>query len=90
MKYSDGQQVLVGDNVRLGADWVGVVVCSIDDGQFTQTFPESEWDYLKVGILVKSAQAGLMHIIQPDEDFEFMSRGKPPNSNSKRKVPGSN
>jgi hypothetical protein len=77
MRYSNGRQVQVGDVVRLGLNWSGIVVCSIDDGHYTSDFLESEWSYLKAGILVKSAQAGLMHIIQPDEDFEFVGRASP-------------
>jgi len=34
MRYADGQDVMLGDKVRLGDDDGGVVVCSIDTGEY--------------------------------------------------------
>ena len=34
MKYCDGQDVRLGDRVKLGSDQGGIVVASIDTGQY--------------------------------------------------------
>lgn len=39
MKYADRQQVQVGDRVGLGGDTGGVVLCSIEDGVFSDGYP---------------------------------------------------
>jgi hypothetical protein len=44
MKYANGQHVAVGDRVELWRDRQGIVVCSIDTGEFTVDYPKSEWD----------------------------------------------
>jgi hypothetical protein len=35
MKYPDGQEVKLGDMVALGKDEQGIVVCSIDTGEYS-------------------------------------------------------
>jgi hypothetical protein len=41
MKYHDGQAVVIGDKVRLGTD-DGVVVFSIDTGEYDDLFPKTD------------------------------------------------
>jgi hypothetical protein len=53
MKYSDGREVRLGDKVKLGADAQGVVVCSIDNGEYSQEHPEAQWGYLKKGVMIE-------------------------------------
>lgn len=60
MKYSSGQEVKLGDQVKLGNDDSGEVVCIIEGNKFTENFPKSEWGYLKQGMLVKFQQYGLL------------------------------
>jgi len=43
MKYADGQEVRVGDHVGLGADDGGVVVCSIEDGAYSDEHTAEQW-----------------------------------------------
>jgi len=42
MKYADGQEMRLGDRVRLGADDGGVVVCVIDTGEYSETHPQAQ------------------------------------------------
>lgn len=76
MKYFDGKEVFVGDKVKMWDGCYGVVVCSIDSGDYTSSFPESEWGYLKTGVVINSEQAGILHYTESDEDFELIVRGE--------------
>ncbi|MHC1727309.1 MAG: hypothetical protein AB9866_15105 [Syntrophobacteraceae bacterium] len=74
MKYPDGKEVRVGDKVMLWEGCYGVVVASIDNGQYTPGYPEAEWDYLKAGILVDSDKAGLIHYLEPEKSLKLLER----------------
>ena len=76
MKYSDGQDVKLNDEVELWTDCRGVVVCSIDTDEYTPAFPKVEWEYLKSGVIVKTEKAGLIHYLKPDEDFRLLKSAK--------------
>ena len=78
MKYLDGQDVTVGDRVKLSDDQHGIVVCSLDSKKFTADYPKSEWSYLKSGILIKTDSGELFHYTKPDEDFQLIERAKAP------------
>jgi hypothetical protein len=58
MRYPDGQLARLGDRLRL---WDGVertIVCSLNTDEYSAAYPRSEWNCLKTGVLVHSAQAG--------------------------------
>lgn len=76
MKYEDGKQVLLGDQVHLDGDITGTVMCSIDDGIYTPEYLESEWGHLKKGVMVFSKQAGLIHYAEWNKDCVLMERSK--------------
>lgn len=75
MKYADGQEVRLGDTVTLWGGCHGTVVCSIDTSEYTSDFPRAEWEYLRHGVIIRSEKMGLIHYLEPDEDFELMDRG---------------
>lgn len=75
MKYSDGQEVLIGDKVQLGNDRDGVVVCSIDHDAYSQLHPREKWSYLKKGVVIEFPSYGLIHYEDPEIDLIFLSRG---------------
>jgi hypothetical protein len=74
MRYSDGQEVHLGDRVRLGDDEKGVVVCIIDDDQFSPQFPKAQWAYLNEGALVCFPKYGPIHYKELEPDLEFLER----------------
>lgn len=61
MLYPDGRRVMLGDAVTLPGGLEGVVVCVLDDGQYTPEYSERDWAYLKSGALVNTIEAGLVY-----------------------------
>ena len=76
MKYSDGQDVRLGDRVSLGQDSEGVVVCSIDTGEYSGAYPETQWSYLKTGVMINFPSYGLIHYTEPELDLRLIARAK--------------
>ena len=74
MKYSDEKDVKLGDKVKLGGDTGGVVVCSIDTGEYNEKYPESAWGYLKKGVMIWFPKYGLIHYEEPEEDLQLLAR----------------
>jgi hypothetical protein len=74
MKYFDGQDVKMGDKVKFGEDSGGVVVCSIDTGEYSEAHPESQWGYLKEGVMIDFPLYGLIHYAKVDPEMELVSR----------------
>ena len=74
MKYPDGQVVKLGDRVRLGKDRGGVVVCSIDTGEYRGGHSRAQWGYLKRGVMIEFPLYGLVHMEQPQADLELLAR----------------
>jgi hypothetical protein len=75
MKYPDGREVRLGDKVRLGADAEGVVVCSIDNGEYSKEHPEAQWGHLKKGAMIEfKGTYGLIHYEEPEDDLELVAR----------------
>lgn len=78
MKYTDGQDILLGDIVQLWNECNGVVVCSIDTDEYTTAYPKEEWEYLRSGVLILTDKAGLLHYIEADEDLTLIERKRTP------------
>lgn len=74
MKYSNGKKVMIGDQVRLGDDTSGIVVCLMEEDHYTDEYPRSDWGYLKKGILVEFESYGLIHFIQLENDLQLLDR----------------
>jgi hypothetical protein len=74
MKYVDGQEVRLGDRVKLGKDDNGVVVCSIDTNEYSEEYPEAQWGYLKKGVMIAFPLYGLIHYEEPEQDLELIAR----------------
>jgi len=74
MKYPDGQEVQLGDRVKLGNDSGGVVVCSIDTDEYTEKHSKVQWGYLKKGVMIEFPLWGLIHYEEPEEDLELIAR----------------
>jgi hypothetical protein len=74
MKYPDGQDVKLGDIVAIDKEERGVVVCSIDTGEYGTDCPKAEWSYLNSGVLIKFPSYGLIHYTDPDSDLRLIAR----------------
>lgn len=73
MKYLTGDSVALGDEVRLdGED--GVVVCIIEDGGYSDPYPQSDWSYLQSGALIEFPTRGLVHVLSLDGDIVLIAR----------------
>lgn len=80
MKYPDGQEVKLGDIVALGTDAQGVVVCSIDTGEYSEAYPQEQWGYLDSGVLIEFPSFGLIHYKEPETGLRLVahaSQGAP-------------
>ncbi len=76
MRYPDGQIARRGDRVRLWNGAEGTVVCSLDTDEFSDEYPRDQWDYLRRGVLIHSAQTGLIHYLEPEATFQLLERAK--------------
>jgi hypothetical protein len=74
MKYADGQEVRLGDRVKLGQDEGGIVVASIDTGEYSQEHSEAQWGYLKKGVMIEFPLHGLVHYEEPEPDLQLIER----------------
>jgi hypothetical protein len=75
MKYTGGQTVTVGDRVSLGKGSVGEVVCVLDSGGYSDAYPESQWGYLKKGVLINFRVLGLIHYPEIEPDVRLLAPG---------------
>ena len=78
MKYPDGQDVRLGDRVKLGEDDGGVVVVSLDTDEYGDGYPSAQWEYLKRGVMIEFPRYGLIHYEEPEEDLELIARAHSP------------
>ena len=75
MKYPDGQEVRLGDRVKLGRNEQGIVVASIDTNEYNPEHPAAQWSYLKKGVMIEfSGTYGLIHYEEPDADLQLIAR----------------
>jgi hypothetical protein len=70
----NGVPLKIGDNVRLWRGNCGYVVCDFDSDQFTDKYPRSDWDHVKMGILVEMNSGELFHYNETDEDIERVEK----------------
>ena len=74
MNYPDGTKMMIGDRLTLWEGCYGIVVCSIDDGEYTPEYPEEHWSYLRRGVLIDSNKGGLIHYTEPEDSFRLTAR----------------
>ena len=73
MKYPDGREVRLGDVVALGSDQQGIVVCSIDTGEYSDAYPRAQWGYLDAGVLIEFPSYGLIHYKEPEAGLRLVA-----------------
>ena len=57
---ADGKVLRVGVRIRCDG-MTGIVVCSIDTGEYSEKHSAAEWSYLGTGIMVDLDEFGLIH-----------------------------
>lgn len=62
MKYADGTEAHLDDQVRVGDADTGVVVASLDNDEFSAECPKTEWGHLKAGVLIRTERGALVHL----------------------------
>jgi hypothetical protein len=73
--FTKGKQIRLGDRVLVANHVTGIVVFSIDTGEYSPEFPKADWEYLGRGIMIQTENAGLIYIAElsdPDEDIEII------------------
>ena len=66
MKYSDGNDTKLGDIVLDEHVGQGVVVFCIDSGQYSESYPQKQWEYLGKGIMVRFHDGGDVYYEGPE------------------------
>jgi hypothetical protein len=74
MKYADGQEIRLGDKVKLGSDTGGRVVCVIETGEYSDGYAQAQWGYLKKGAMIAFPKYGLIHYEEAEADLELLER----------------
>jgi hypothetical protein len=82
LHYQDGQDIRLGDSVRLGNDARGVVVVMVMVMIAEQTalpgYVAAEWAYLQRGCMIEVSASGLFHYdaerLAQDEDLVLLAR----------------
>ena len=78
MRYANGNEIKLGDVVKIDDRYSGIVVASMDHGEYLPG--QEEWAYLKEGIMVDTDFAGLVHYRKDAaDDLVLMGRADPPN-----------
>jgi len=71
MKYADGTIAELGDRLDMGQGDTGIVVAIMDDGVYSEGFPQEQWGFLKEGALVDTSFGGLVHYDRFDDDLSI-------------------
>lgn len=76
MKYRDGTDMHVGDRVRIKNGDTGIIVASLDTGEFSPDYPKENWEDLKTGIVVLTDKGALVRFDEPfPQDLVSRSTG---------------
>ena len=65
LQYADGTEVRLGERVRVGRGYTGIVVASMDTNEFDSAIPAEDWADLKSGILILTDTGALAHFDDP-------------------------
>ena len=74
MKYTDGNDVQIGDRV-IADESEGVVVTVLDTKQFSDDYPEG-WTDEKTGVFIETKRWGLIHYLALDDDVKLIEHEK--------------
>ncbi len=71
MRYKSGIKISIKDRVEVEHIGLGIVVCVIDDGVYSDGFEAEDWCYLESGILIRMDDGGLIHYPEVDADLQL-------------------
>ena len=74
MKYHNGQEVRLGDQVTVGSMGGGIVVFSIDSDEYAAKFPKADWNYLGKGVMIEFSNGALVHYEDADRNLQLARR----------------
>ena len=74
MKYANGKDVKLGDQIQIATAVFGEIVAVIEKGDFAASLLKKEWEYLQYGVLINSPQMGLVHETVFDEGVKLIRR----------------
>lgn len=70
MKFSNGLEIEVGDEVQVDRRYTGTVVVDLDTGDSKPEYPIAQWAYLRRGLLISTHYGALLHY-PPDHKDEL-------------------
>ena len=74
MKYSNGEEIKLGDRVKLGDDNNGLIIGLLGDKIGLDDDFIGQWGHLEKGFIAKFPQYGLIHYEKAEADLELVSR----------------
>ena len=75
MRYSDNRIIKTGDLVCLRGRQLGVIGCVIDNDDYTDEFPKSDYAYLERGIMLRLSNGNVLYLEEYTEELVLISRG---------------
>ncbi|MGE3622828.1 MAG: hypothetical protein AB7H77_02990 [Bdellovibrionales bacterium] len=76
MHYPDGQMIMLGDHIRIGAHQPGTVVVLLNDNLYASGYSAQEWQSRGTGLVVNSPSTGDVYYRQAEKDFVLVNRAE--------------
>lgn len=74
-QYVDGRRMAVGDTANIPGVGHGKIVAIIDEQEFSDRYPKSDWAYLERGILLEIIGMGLTYYeVDFNEQWTLVAR----------------
>ena len=74
MRYRDGKNVCLGDQLLLKNGTKGRVVCLIGENEYSAGYQSKDWSYLEQGALILFEDPGIAHFLELDDQIMLISR----------------
>jgi hypothetical protein len=65
VNYDDGTVARVGDRVQISNGDKGVIIASVDTGEYSAEATQQDWEYLRTGIIVRTDAGALVRFEGP-------------------------
>jgi hypothetical protein len=65
VKYDDGTVACVGDRVHIRNGDTGVIIASMDTGEYSSDAPKSDWEHVGPWIIVRTDAGALVQFETP-------------------------